>query len=61
MLRQSCGDMTEEELAKLSVQLLNCQSEAEGRDVFTCTEDMVISHSYIYVCTIIKFFHIVCS
>ena len=40
-LRKSCSEMSEEELAKMSVQLLNCQSEAEGRKVFPCTSDMV--------------------
>lgn len=40
-IRTSCSDMTEEELAKLSVNLLNCQSAVEGRKVFPCTEEMV--------------------
>ncbi|XP_012536413.1 protein brambleberry [Monomorium pharaonis] len=39
-LRTSCSDMTEEELAKLSVNLLNCQSAVEGRKMFPCTEEM---------------------
>lgn len=39
-IRTSCSDMTEEELAKLSVNLLNCQSAVEGRKMFPCTEDM---------------------
>lgn len=40
-IRTSCSDMTEEDLAKLSVNLLNCQSAVEGRKIFSCTEDMV--------------------
>lgn len=40
-LRQSCGEMGEETMGKLSVALLNCQSEAEHRPTFACTEDMV--------------------
>lgn len=40
-IRTSCSDMTEEELAKLSVNLLNCQSAVEGRKMFPCTEEMV--------------------
>jgi len=40
-IRTSCSDMTEEELAKLSVNLLNCQSAVEGRKIFPCTENMV--------------------
>ena len=43
-LKKSCGEVSEEELAKLSVLLLNCQSEAEGREVFPCTERMVGSY-----------------
>ncbi|XP_067005674.2 protein brambleberry [Anabrus simplex] len=38
----SCSDMTEEQLAKLSVNLLNCQSAVEGRQQFPCTEDMTL-------------------
>lgn len=40
-IRTSCSDMTEEQLAKLSVNLLNCQSAVEGRKIFPCTEEMV--------------------
>nr|XP_050855634.1 protein brambleberry-like isoform X3 [Vespula vulgaris] len=39
-IRTSCYDMTEEQLAKLSVNLLNCQSAVEGRKMFPCTEEM---------------------
>ncbi|KAJ4426506.1 hypothetical protein ANN_27320, partial [Periplaneta americana] len=39
-IRNSCVDMTEEELAKLSVNLLNCQSAVEGRQQFPCTSSM---------------------
>ena len=41
-IKTSCGSMTEEELAKLSVNLLNCQSATEGRRVFPCSEEMVL-------------------
>lgn len=40
-IRTSCIDMTEEQLAKFSVNLLNCQSAVEGRKMFPCTEEMV--------------------
>lgn len=40
-IRTSCSDMTEEQVAKLSVNLLNCQSIVEGRKTFPCTEEMV--------------------
>ncbi|XP_015586684.1 protein brambleberry [Cephus cinctus] len=39
-IKTSCSDITEEELAKLSVNLLNCQSAVEGRKMFSCTEEM---------------------
>lgn len=42
-LKKRCGELTEEELGKLSVQLLNCQSEVEHRPVFTCTLDMTLA------------------
>ncbi|XP_072031530.1 protein brambleberry-like [Amphiura filiformis] len=42
-LKTSCSDITEEELAKLGVALLNCQSKAEGRPTYTCTEDMTVA------------------
>ena len=42
-LKKRCGDLSEEELGKLSVQLLNCQSEVEERPIFTCTTDMVMT------------------
>ena len=40
-LKKRCGELSEEELNKLAVQLLNCQSQAEGRPVFKCTQEMV--------------------
>lgn len=40
-LRESCGNMGEEELGKMAVALLNCQSQAENRRTFTCTDEMV--------------------
>lgn len=40
-IKTSCSSMTEEQLAKLSVNLLNCQSATEGRKVFACTDEMV--------------------
>eukprot|EP00058_Branchiostoma_floridae_P001910 XP_002587398.1 hypothetical protein BRAFLDRAFT_283004 [Branchiostoma floridae] len=42
-LKSSCGEMTEEEIAKLGVALLNCQSQVEGRPTFTCTQDMSLA------------------
>ncbi|XP_012257796.2 protein brambleberry-like isoform X2 [Athalia rosae] len=41
-IKTSCSDMTEEELAKMSVSLLNCQSAAEGRKMFPCSEEMTL-------------------
>nr|CAD7431019.1 unnamed protein product [Timema monikensis] len=41
-LRSSCITMSEEEVAKMSVKLLNCQSATEGRQQFPCTDDMTL-------------------
>ncbi|XP_011499330.1 PREDICTED: protein brambleberry-like [Ceratosolen solmsi marchali] len=41
-IKSACTSMTEEQLAKLSVNLLNCQSAAEGRKLFPCTDKMTI-------------------
>jgi uncharacterized protein YejL (UPF0352 family) len=40
-IHKTCSDLTEEELAKMSVNLLNCQSAVEGRQHFPCTTRMV--------------------
>nr|XP_054768988.1 protein brambleberry-like isoform X1 [Lytechinus pictus] len=42
-LKGSCNEMSEEELAKLGVQLLNCQSAAEGRPTYKCTKEMTVA------------------
>ncbi|KAL3862487.1 hypothetical protein ACJMK2_008448 [Sinanodonta woodiana] len=42
-LKKRCGELSEEELGKLSVQLLNCQSSAEERPVFRCTDSMTLA------------------
>ncbi|CAB3999667.1 Hypothetical predicted protein [Paramuricea clavata] len=39
-LRKSCHELGEEEIGKLSVSLFNCQSKAEGRALFYCSEEM---------------------
>ncbi|KAL0278684.1 UNVERIFIED_CONTAM: hypothetical protein PYX00_000435 [Menopon gallinae] len=41
-IKTSCSSMTEEELAKLSVNLLNCQSSVDGRQIFPCTDSMTL-------------------
>jgi hypothetical protein len=48
-IRNSCSDLTEEELAKMSVNLLNCQSAVEGRQQFPCTNSMVSSKLFICI------------
>ena len=40
-LKKRCGELSEEELGKVSVQLLNCQSSVEERPIFPCTDHMV--------------------
>lgn len=39
-LQTSCSELSEEELGKLSVRLLNCQSAVEGRLTYPCTDEM---------------------
>ena len=34
--------MNDEEVAKMAVMLLNCQSAVEGRRIYTCTHEMKI-------------------
>ncbi|XP_032428844.1 protein brambleberry isoform X1 [Xiphophorus hellerii] len=41
-LRASCESLSEENLAKLGVELFNCQAEIEGRRSFPCTQEMTI-------------------
>lgn len=39
-IKASCGTLSDEDLSKLAVNLLNCQADIEGRKTFPCTEDM---------------------
>ena len=39
-MKQDCNELTEENLSKLGVNLLNCQSETEGRAVYPCSSSM---------------------
>ncbi|KAK9870481.1 hypothetical protein WA026_008039 [Henosepilachna vigintioctopunctata] len=41
-LKTDCHKLNDEQLAKLAVHLLNCQSYIEGRRTFPCTDDMSI-------------------
>ncbi|XP_066251045.1 protein brambleberry-like [Euwallacea similis] len=41
-LRSDCNKMNDEQLAKMAVQLLNCQSYVEGRKTYPCNEEMSI-------------------
>jgi len=42
-LEGRCNDLSEEELAKLSVSLFNCQAAVEKRQTYSCTSDMAIA------------------
>lgn len=42
-LKSSCNSLSDEELSKLSVNLLNCQSAVEGRALYKCSDDMKLS------------------
>ncbi|XP_050072272.1 protein brambleberry-like [Anopheles maculipalpis] len=39
-LKKSCHELNAEQMGKLAVMLLNCQSNSEGRPVFPCTDEM---------------------
>lgn len=39
-LKKSCEHLNAEQIGKLAVMLLNCQSDSEGRKVYHCTEQM---------------------
>ncbi|XP_076270203.1 protein brambleberry-like isoform X2 [Rhynchophorus ferrugineus] len=41
-LKVECQKMNDEQLAKMAVHLLNCQSYVEGRKVYPCTDEMSI-------------------
>ncbi|XP_044751710.1 protein brambleberry-like [Coccinella septempunctata] len=41
-LKTDCHKLNDEQLAKLAVHLLNCQSYVEGRPTYPCTEEMSI-------------------
>ncbi|KAM3619918.1 uncharacterized protein V6R79_015834 [Siganus canaliculatus] len=41
-LKVSCEGLSEEQLAKFGVILFNCQAENEGRQTYTCTDDMTL-------------------
>ncbi|XP_052760579.1 protein brambleberry-like [Mya arenaria] len=42
-LKKRCGDLSEEDLGKLAVQLLNCQSSVEQRPIYPCTDEMELA------------------
>ncbi|XP_019867205.1 protein brambleberry [Aethina tumida] len=41
-LKTDCHKMNDEDVAKMAVHLLNCQSYVEGRQMFPCSDDMGI-------------------
>lgn len=41
-LKSDCDKMNDEQLAKMAVHLLNCQSYVEGRQMYPCTDEMSI-------------------
>ncbi|ELT87036.1 hypothetical protein CAPTEDRAFT_223313 [Capitella teleta] len=42
-IRDACGDMTEEQMGKLAVHLLNCQLDAEKRETYLCNQEMTLA------------------
>ena len=45
-IQGTCSALSEEDMGKLAVKLLNCQLDAEGRTTFKCTNDMVHAHTH---------------
>lgn len=41
-LKNDCHKINDEQLAKMGVHLLNCQSYVEGRKIFPCSDEMTI-------------------
>ncbi|KAJ8969351.1 hypothetical protein NQ317_016136 [Molorchus minor] len=41
-LKSDCDKMNDEQVAKMAVHLLNCQSYIEGRRIYPCTDEMSI-------------------
>ncbi|KAI4465766.1 protein gamete expressed 1 [Holotrichia oblita] len=41
-LNKGCNQMNDEDVSKMAVMLLNCQSSIEGRRVYHCTHEMAI-------------------
>lgn len=41
-LQADCNELNDEQLSKMAVHLLNCQSYVEGRVLFPCTDEMSI-------------------
>lgn len=41
-LKSDCDKLNDEQLAKMAVHLLNCQSWVEGRPIYPCTDEMSI-------------------
>uniref|UniRef100_A0A182JB97 Protein brambleberry n=1 Tax=Anopheles atroparvus TaxID=41427 RepID=A0A182JB97_ANOAO len=39
-LKKTCHELNAEQMGKLSVMLLNCQSDSEGRPLYACTDEM---------------------
>lgn len=48
-LNADCDKMNDEQLAKMAVHLLNCQSFVEGRALFPCTDEMSIRQCTSYM------------
>ncbi|XP_060583072.1 protein brambleberry-like [Ruditapes philippinarum] len=42
-LKKRCGELSDEELGKLSVQLFNCQTTVEKRPTYKCTDGMTLA------------------
>lgn len=49
-LKDTCRELSSEELGKLAVLLLNCQLQTEERQLYTCTSEMVNNNHICSLC-----------
>lgn len=48
-LKKKCDSLSAEEIGKLSVMFMNCQSNVEGRQIYSCTHSMVLYIFFLFV------------
>lgn len=59
-LQTECQKLNDEQVSKLAVMLLNCQSAIEGRPIYQCTEYMVSTTKALWNINFLIFFFCYC-